>query len=651
MVNNLIHPVLKRASLLFMVASTAWGSPVDEVSTRDIRRHMSTLMGYHIEFSKMEPLIIERSLKVFIQQFDPEKVYFLQSEVAPYFELTSAQTDKVLRGYGSDDYFEYLVLAKSVQKAVERAKKLRLEVAREMALGVGLGSAPRAETYLDYASDEDVLKERLRNRARRIFLAEKEAMPQLEWNAEQREKLFSLWEKRFERGEARFAASENQQPINILKSLAKSLDSHTAFYSAREARDFRARLEKEFEGVGVVLRETIEGISIAAVTEGGPADKNGQVQPGDQLIAINGKKTENLTYEEVLGEMRRSGKEGLKLALVRDGDTHFVSLKKEKILMQEDRVKAEGVPFKDGQFVVLTLPSFYESNGGKSSCERDIRHAFERVQRMGKVYGVILDLRENSGGFLKQAVKVGGLFINNGVIVASKYSGDQMRYLRDHDGKVMFSGPMIALTSKMSASAAEIVAGALQDHGSALVVGDKRTYGKGSIQIQTITSKGSDAFYKVTVGRYYTASGKSTQIHGVPADIVLPSHFAGYHIGERYLEYPLPNDRIQSFITPAGEHDKDGENWLGREFGYQFDQKSPRLTHLISHLREKSEERQFSDPQFNKYLTELTEGGKLPRSRLPIRRQNSVSTDFQVQESLNILRDIYAYEGELTENE
>src|SRR5690606_836656 len=159
----------------------------------------------------------------------------------------------------------------------------------------------------------------------------------------------------------------------------------------------------------------------------------------------------------------------------------------------------------------ITLNSFYQGDNGVNS-ENDVRDAIKKLDKMGNLRGLILDLRENSGGFLTQAVKVAGLFITNGVIVVSKYFNGEEHFYRDMDGKVSYTGPLVILTSKATASAAEIVAQALQDYGTALIVGDEHTYGKGTIQSQTVTENQGAAFFKVTVGKYYTVSGKTPQI-------------------------------------------------------------------------------------------------------------------------------------------
>ena len=159
-----------------------------------------------------------------------------------------------------------------------------------------------------------------------------------------------------------------------------------------------------------------------------------------------------------------------------------------------------------------------------------------KLKSQGNLRGLILDLRSNSGGFLSQAVKVAGLFISDGVIVISKYSNGEEKFYRDVDGKTVYDGPLVVLTSKATASAAEIVAQALQDYGVALVVGDEHTYGKGTIQTQTVTDNRSTSYFKVTVGKYYTVSGHTPQKEGVKADIVVPGRWSKEKIGEMSID-------------------------------------------------------------------------------------------------------------------
>ncbi len=301
--------------------------------------------------------------------------------------------------------------------------------------------------------------------------------------------------------------------------------------------------------------------------------------------------------------------------------------------MQQDRVKYSWESFGDGILGKIDLPSFYESSDG-SSCFSDLRKALHELKSKGSLLGVVLDLRENSGGFLSQAVKVAGLFMSGGVVVVSKYAEGQMQYLRHEDGRIFYQGPLVVLASKASASAAEIVAQALQDYGIAVVVGDERTYGKGTIQYQTVTDKRNSALFKVTVGKYYTVSGRSTQIEGVHADIVVPTNYAPFPIGEKYLLYPLKNDQIDSvFMDPLKDVAPKNKSWMRRNYLPNLQKKLSFWTESLPVLRKNSEYRIQNNPSFVRFLQQI-------RSEIPDDVSLSQDEDLQMAEAVQILQDM-----------
>ncbi len=195
----------------------------------------------------------------------------------------------------------------------------------------------------------------------------------------------------------------------------------------------------------------------------------------------------------------------------------------------------------------MHLFSFYQDSN--SSSASDLAAAIENLKKEHNLKGIILDLRNNAGGLLPQAVSVTGLFISKGVVVSVKDNTGQVQHLRNVENRKVWDGPLIVLTARTSASAAEIVAQTLQDYGRAIVIGDPETFGKGTFQTFTLESanfgkvnpKGE---YKVTRGRYYTVSGKSPQLVGVKADIVVPGIFSEMEIGEKYSKFPVETDEI-----------------------------------------------------------------------------------------------------------
>jgi carboxyl-terminal processing protease len=287
----------------------------------------------------------------------------------------------------------------------------------------------------------------------------------------------------------------------------------------------------------------------------------------------------------------------------------------------------------------LTLPSFYESKDS-SSCEADIRAALRDLKKQGKLLGLVLDLRDNSGGFLNQAVKVAGLFISNGVVVISKYAKEEVQYLRELDGKSYYDGPLVILTSKLSASAAEIVAQSLQDYGVALVIGDERTYGKGTIQFQTVTRDKAPSFFKVTVGKYYTVSGVSTQIEGVKANIVVPTRYFVYDVGERFLQYPLKCERIPSvYLDPLSDVSPQQINWFKKNYLPKLQQKISIWNQMETLLTGNSGQRLDQNKNFSLFLDskkQEKEGNPVPLTA----SHNWGIEDLQMSEALNILKDM-----------
>ncbi len=610
------------------------------LSKTDIKRTMQEMLGYHVEFKEFSPLIAKRSFKLFVEQFDSEKAYLLADEVKPFFELSDKMVQKVIEGYFQNDFSCYEQLGKLISQSIVRAREMREEIERELILHEN-PQPTVGESYGQYASSFEELRERTRKRLARFLAAEKKEKKAGEWNAERRSKIFAFLEKRLRRFESTYFTQDKHDhylALHVLKALARSLDAHTAFFSPEEALEMRASLEKQFEGVGVVLKEDVDGVFIVELIQGGPAHRSGKIVPGDLLVEIDGKSIREDSYEEVLDKMKGGGKKDVVLGVSRPDEKSSekkvrIALQREKIVMQNERLQSFDEPFGDGLIAKLTLPAFYESEEG-SSCEKDMRDALRKLKAKGKVLGVVLDLRENSGGFLNQAVKTAGLFITSGVIVISKYAQGELQYLRDLDGRVYYTGPLLVLTSKASASAAEIVAQALQDYGTALVVGDERTYGKGSIQYQNVTERGSGAFFKVTVGKYYTVSGRSTQIEGVKADIVVPTEYSIYNIGERYLEYPLKNDRLPSaYVEPLSEADQKKEHWWQRRATPQLQSVRSLWAHLCPILKQNSAFRLEHDKNFKLFLNSL-------KPDVASKKDSWGIGDLQMNEAVNILKDM-----------
>jgi len=226
-----------------------------------------------------------------------------------------------------------------------------------------------------------------------------------------------------------------------------------------------------------------------------------------------------------------------------------------------------------------------------------------------------------------------------------------MRYLRTVEGEAFYNGPLIILTSKLSASASEIVAAALQDYGVALIVGDETTFGKGSIQYQTVTDKKADYFYKVTVGKYYTVSGKTTQINGVQADIIVPSYFSAFKIGEKYLQYPLKADIVpNAYNDQLADIDAKIRYWFKINYIPYLQKKVNYWHKALPALKSSSQERISKNKEFQTFLQKQNIlKNKLQNMEEDIEFDNYLNEDIQLNEAVNIIKDMIYLENQSKE--
>jgi carboxyl-terminal processing protease len=599
--------------LFCLISSLSAASERHHLRIADVRNSMEEMFSYHVETREMTPALIKRSFKIYIDQFDPQKIYMTQSEAKPFLELSSSQIESIVNHYYSDDYPEFATLNKTIVQAIQRARKWREELYADFLSKGEAVSVSNSDISNQYSSSPNQLRKQLRAQLIHLFKMENRDQDPQFWTTERRQKICALFEKRFAHYEDSYLPSpekgEHYFSMHILKAMARGLDAHTSFFSPEEASDMRSSLEKQFEGVGIVLREGLDGIEISDLVKGGPAARSGKILIGDILVEIDGRPVVSASYYDVLNQLKGDGRKDIALGFKRseNGSNSFVKvdLKREKIIMEDERLVFNAEPFADGIIGKLTLPSFYESSDS-SSCEADIREALRNLKKKGKILGLVLDLRNNLGGFLSQAVKVSGLFMTSGVVVISKYAEGEIQYLRNLDPRIHYNGPLVILTSKLSASAAEIVAQALQDYGVGIVVGDERTYGKGTIQYQTVTDTSAASFFKVTVGRYYTVSGRSTQIEGVEADIRVPTPYSAYKIGERYLEYALKNDQISpAYADPLSDVPINNKLWFQKNYLPYLQKKESVWVQMVPKLKTNSNYRLQHDADFQVFLKKL----------------------------------------------
>ncbi|MCU0792333.1 MAG: carboxy terminal-processing peptidase [Opitutaceae bacterium] len=364
----------------------------------------------------------------------------------------------------------------------------------------------------------------------------------------------------------------------FLGAIASLYDPHSTYFSPDTYDDFSINMRLQLFGIGALLGVEDDVCVLKEIIPGGPADLSRSLKPNDKILAVAQDQGE---FVEVVGmKLRRivqmiRGEKGTRVRLlVQPADAADAAVRREIVLVRDlinlDSARAHGavfqVPDAQGELQplgVITLPTFYgrDSRDAKdqNSATDDIRVLIKRLQEQG-VKGLVLDLRRNGGGLLTEAVSLTGLFIPTGPVVQIKNYAGEVKIDEDQDPAVAYDGPLVVLTSRFSASASEIVAGALQNYGRAVVVGDTSTHGKGSVQtviemgnvIPQLARPGTKAgATKVTVQKFYLPNGYSTQLKGVIPDIVIPSIDEFLPIGEQDLPHALPWDEISTSFYDA----------------------------------------------------------------------------------------------------
>lgn len=382
--------------------------------------------------------------------------------------------------------------------------------------------------------------------------------------------------KRYERMLKNLAEIDGNDVSELyLANIARLYDPHSTYFSAATFEDFGIQMKLQLVGIGALLGMEDDGCVVKEIVPGGPVDLGKQIKPNDKIIAVAQAGAEPI---EVIGmklrkvvEMIRGSKNSKVRLIIQPADATDPSARKEVVITRDvvklNSARAHAALFQatgpDGTTLplgVISLPAFYGPADGddreaeKTSATKDVARLIEQLKTAG-MKGLVLDLRHNGGGYLSEAIDLTGLFIKRGPVVQVKnYSGD-VQVDSDQNDKVAYDGPLAVLVDRFSASASEIVTGALQNYGRAIVIGDSSTHGKGTVQTivemknlaPTLAHSASKTgAAKITVQKYYLPNGSSTQLKGVAPDIVLPSIDEYLPIGESDLPHALVWDDIRS---------------------------------------------------------------------------------------------------------
>jgi carboxyl-terminal processing protease len=356
-----------------------------------------------------------------------------------------------------------------------------------------------------------------------------------------------------------------------LNALAHVYDPHSDYFGPEEAKNFSIAMNLSLVGIGATLEASDSGCKIRELVPGGPAERSGRLQPGDCIVAVaqDGKEPvdiANMPLSRAVELIRGAKGTTVELTIVPSNPSleaarKTVRIVRAEVKLEQQQARAQIVDLPDAngrttRLGIIDLPSFYEgADREHRSATADVARLLKKLKTEG-VRGIVLDLRRNGGGSLEEAINLTGLFIHRGPVVQTRGPAGDVEISADNDSSELYSGPLLVLTSRFSASASEILAGALQDYGRALIVGDSSTFGKGTVQTilplapilkrNGIASAENAGELKVTIRKFYRPSGASTQLRGVKADIVIPSTSDLNEIGETAMKDPLPWDTIPS---------------------------------------------------------------------------------------------------------
>lgn len=359
----------------------------------------------------------------------------------------------------------------------------------------------------------------------------------------------------------------------FLSAVAGTYDPHTDYMSAREMSRFKDSMKNELVGIGALLAADEDGgaTKIMGIVVGGPADREGTLKLNDRVMAVDvldSGKPEDMVdimfmkIDKVVELIR--GKEGTTVALKVEpaagppGETRIIRIQRGKVEMKDEQASAEWIQIRQPEgparrLGVISLPSFYaDFDEGKVRCSVDVERLLLRLMEEG-IDGLVLDLRNNGGGSLEEVRRMTGFFIQRGPVVQVKNALNQVQVKDTENGRPIYEGPMVVVTDRTSASASEILAGALQDFNRAVVVGESSTFGKGTVQqpmdigrmLPLFSARDRAGHLKVTIQKFYRPSGSSTQRDGVVPQIIVPSLLDAMEIGEAFQPNALPHERIR----------------------------------------------------------------------------------------------------------
>lgn len=564
---------------------------VDQIQTYYLSNHLT----YKQKDSELQNRVIEQYLK----RVDGAKIYLLESDVATIKGLMKNVFENVAK---KDCQFTTEIQNLLIQRVTERTEFVKKHLGKEYKFNKDTEFVydPDHKNYPKTVEEADDFLSKYTQFQIANYIATDIKLDEAKTRVV----------KNYERNLKRLKETKSEDLIaTYLNSFALSLDPHSAFLAKDPYEDFKQDMSLSFEGIGASLTQEDGFTIIDNLITGGAAEKSGLVAPQDKIVAVSKKdgKMENvidMDLKDIVKLIKGPKGTKVKLTILRKeagANKKFdVEITREKINLEDNAISIlyedKTINGEKKKIGIINFPSFYA--GGNRSSAKDMKKIIEDANAK-KADGLVVDLSTNGGGSLEDAVKIGGMFLKTGNIVKSMARTGEESPLADVDSKIDWNGPLVILTSRLSASASEILSGAMKDYNRAVIVGADHTYGKGSIQSVPQLPFDLGAM-KVTIGMFFTPGGFSTQHRGVESDITFPSPFHLDEIGEKSMDYSLPPKKLNSFLSKESNSDQSGWKPIKKEW--------------IKNLKLRSEQRVAKNSEFKKIVEDLEKTKKLGKT-------------------------------------
>ena len=537
----------------------------DEASIAKVTARLLENSGYAGHRAHEE--VAGRFLDRYLDMLDPGRLYFLESDLDEFAPYRASLEDLTIKS--GDTRPAHLIFERFQQRLEQRVaymqNLLKTESFDFTSNDTCRWDREKAPRPRDLAEARQLWRQHLRFDYLQEKLSDKKP-----------EEIVKTLARRYERSLRALKQWPADQVLEVyLTALTHAYDPHSDYMGRRQMEDFSIAMSLSLVGVGATLQPDDGYCKIRELVPGGPAARSKLIKPGDRIVAVAQEGKEpvdvvDMPLPEAVGLIR--GAKGTKVQLtIIPADANDSSVRKtitlvrDEIKLEDQEAKARIVDLggengRGVRFGVIDLPSFYagsETPKGQSrkSATADVARLIGKLKQEN-VHGIILDLRRNGGGSLEEAISLTGLFIKQGPVVQTKDPDGGVSVESDPDASVLYDGPLVVLTSRFTASASEILAGALQDYGRALIVGDASTFGKGTVQsllpLSNVMRRAGLPFHadpgtlKLTIRKFYRPSGASTQLRGVVPDVVLPSPTGKLKVGEAEMPDPLPWDTVDA---------------------------------------------------------------------------------------------------------